>query len=325
MRIILDTDIDTDCDDAGALAVLHALQSQKLATLLGVVCSIPHSCCAVTVQAINAAYGRVDIPVGLVRVPDWAASPRYEAYRRHRERSRATLYNEIIAGQVDAPARSHVFPEAVSLYRELLAAAPDGSVTICAIGTMSALAQLLDSKADSHSPLTGVELVRRKVLRLVAMALADYPSGSDKFNWSMDLVAAGKVLSEWPTELIVSSPGADILTGARLMASIPASHPVNLAYRTFLRDATANRPSWDQVAVLYGVLGDSDMLVTKRGMGLELDVQTGAHQWRSGFSGTPRGYVQLSIESNELATRIEDLMIESVRMTSLNPSTTKRS
>ena len=51
MSLILDTDIDTDCDDAGALAVLHALQSRRQATILGVICSVSYACCAATVGA----------------------------------------------------------------------------------------------------------------------------------------------------------------------------------------------------------------------------------------------------------------------------------
>lgn len=310
--ILLDTDIDTDCDDAGALAVLHALQSRGQATILGIVCSIPHACCAATVGTINAAYDRPDIPIGLVRIPEWETSPRYEAYRRHRacDYCRDRLYNEIITAQLAEPLRSRVFADAVSLYRELLAGAPDGSVTICAIGTLSALAQLLDSMADGHSPLTGTELVRQKVRRLVSMAKADFPSGTDSFNWKMDPVAAGRVLAAWPTELIVSSPGDEILTGARLMAESPASHPVHLAFRTYLRDPAGNRPSWDQVALLYAALGDSDLLVATSGLGLAFDPATGAHRWHVADGDASRGYVRLTVEPGVLAQRIEDLMIE---------------
>ena len=45
-HVLLDTDIDTDCDDVGALAVLHTLQTQRLTTILGVICSVPFRCCA---------------------------------------------------------------------------------------------------------------------------------------------------------------------------------------------------------------------------------------------------------------------------------------
>jgi inosine-uridine nucleoside N-ribohydrolase len=46
-------------------------------------------------------------------------------------------------------------PDAVDLYRELLAEADDLSVTIAAIGFATNLAGLVESAPDSHSSLTG--------------------------------------------------------------------------------------------------------------------------------------------------------------------------
>ena len=41
VQIIFDTDMDIDCDDAGALAVLHALMDYEEAEILGVVVDVP--------------------------------------------------------------------------------------------------------------------------------------------------------------------------------------------------------------------------------------------------------------------------------------------
>jgi len=60
-------------------------------------------------------------------------------------------------------------PDGWKLYRKLLAAQPDRSVDICAIGFMSSVAQLLQSGPDEYSALTGVELVRQKVHALYVM------------------------------------------------------------------------------------------------------------------------------------------------------------
>jgi hypothetical protein len=62
--IILDTDMDTDCDDAGALAVLHALADRGECEILGTMVSARHPGSAPTVAAINAYYGRPHLPVG---------------------------------------------------------------------------------------------------------------------------------------------------------------------------------------------------------------------------------------------------------------------
>jgi inosine-uridine nucleoside N-ribohydrolase len=61
-------------------------------------------------------------------------------------------------------------PDALKLLRRLLAAQPDGSVTLVQVGYFSNFAALLDTPADEISPLKGVELVRRKVKLLSVMA-----------------------------------------------------------------------------------------------------------------------------------------------------------
>ena len=55
-KIILDTDMGPDCDDAGALAVLHALADRGKASILGVMycTSIPTG--PACIDAINRFY-----------------------------------------------------------------------------------------------------------------------------------------------------------------------------------------------------------------------------------------------------------------------------
>ena len=312
MYILLDTDIDTDCDDVGALALLHALQTRGTTTLLGVICSVPYPHCASCVWTINAAYGRSDIPIGLVRVSDWTTNLRYEPYRRQRERCTKPLYNEVVTRTMSGRIPSNIYQDPVRQYRDLLSRAPDGSTTICVIGTLTALAQLLDSPPDEVSNLTGRDLIARKVRTLVTMAEGFPPSGEDGFNWKMDLVAASKVIAEWPTDLVVSPLGRDVLTGSRLMATTSLDHPVTLAYRTYLGDTDADRPSWDQLAVLYAALGPSSLLTENWDVGLTLDHESGRHEWGTTENSARRGYVSTSAEPQVLAQHVEDLMIESI-------------
>ena len=317
MKLILDTDIDTDCDDAGALAVLHALMKKRGAIeVLGVICSVPAPWCATCVQAINSWYGRDDIRVGAIQAPDWDTSPAYAAYRQHRAEATGQgvrmLYNEIVGRDRVNRSPQVQPPGAVELYRETLARQPDASVTICAIGTLTALAQLLRSKPDGITPMSGRDLVARKVKKLVTMAVAAFPEGKDTFNWAMDLASAKTVLQSWPTRVVVSEHGETVLTGARFMAKAPADHPVNIAYRTLLGSTTANRPSWDQLAVLYAVSGPDDLFEEQGGYAISLDAQTGAHQWRPDPTWPDRCRLRPVVSDPVLAERVEDLMIESL-------------
>ena len=137
--IILDTDFETDCDDAGALCVLHALARRGNAAIAGIIASVHSPWPAAGVRALNLRLGRPDIPVGCNF--DYPDSGRY---RQHRERMPGRLYHRAMAEAVPEALPDRFRPEeGVALYRRLLEQAEDGSVTICAIGLLTLLAELL--------------------------------------------------------------------------------------------------------------------------------------------------------------------------------------
>lgn len=309
--IILDTDLDTDCDDVGAIALLHALRKAGECRLLGVVCSAPVAECAATAQVLNAWFGQPGLPVAAVRVGDAASAPAWQGYREHRARFLAGGHAYHAAVAACPPPRPAGVPveEAVACYRRLLAAAAPGSLTIAAIGTLTALAQLLASGPDAHSPLTGVELVRRQVRELVSMAAGTWPEGVEEFNWRMDLPSAAAVLAAWPGALTVSPHGRTVVTGARFMAALPAGHPARAAYRAFLGGEGRDRPSWDQITALYAVRGLAGPFARGADQGLELDPVGGRHRWRPDPGAGPRRLVVPLIDDQRLAALVEELMI----------------
>ena len=65
VKIIFDTDIHTDCDDAGAMAVLHALADRGECEILAMMCSTKDPFSAPVIDVINTYYGRPDIPIGI--------------------------------------------------------------------------------------------------------------------------------------------------------------------------------------------------------------------------------------------------------------------
>ncbi len=64
VSIIFDTDIGTDVDDAGALAILHILADQGKAEILATMSANQNRWCAPAIDVINTYYGRGDIPIG---------------------------------------------------------------------------------------------------------------------------------------------------------------------------------------------------------------------------------------------------------------------
>ena len=318
MGFILDTDIDMDCDDAGALMVLHASAKQGRADILGIICSAPTSSCVPYVRAVNAWYDRDDIPVAGLRDADWPEKE-LRAYRRkwrgHMESGRA--YTEVIGQEWLARNPAHSPAKAVPLYRQLLAAQPDQSVTICTIGFLTAVARLLESGPDESSPLTGDELVAAKVKQLVMEATALFPAGHDVFNWKCDLPSAAVVLRDWPdaTPIVISAlVYTGVYTGKRFPACVPAEHPVRRAYEIYLGGADRRQHCADLLAVLYAINGPNPFYEVHRGYDVHLvDLESGRHEWRKSNGARDHAFLSLAVEPQTLADHLESLMISSLR------------
>jgi len=311
INIIFDTDMHTDCDDAGALAVLHALAGEGLAHIVGVVHTAPAPFGPMCADAINTYYGRGDIPVGGMVWPEYPASPRFEHYA-----AAAKSVEQTGADYVETIARNfprtqtkegRPVPESVTQYRRLLANAADGSIVICAVGQLAGLAGLLDSGSDTISPLSGAELARQKVRLLVTMALGAWPEGHDTFNWICDIPSAARVLNAWPGPMAVMPHGENILTGGRLVAEGPKDSPVRRIYEIYVKRDDHLRPSWDLCAAYYAVKGPGALFRARSGRRLRFDATTGRHEWIPG-PDSQHIYVERVATPETIAAAVEELL-----------------
>jgi inosine-uridine nucleoside N-ribohydrolase len=313
VKIIFDTDLDTDCDDAGALAILHVLADRGEVEILAVVCDVPVESCPACARAINEWYGREGIPVGAVLEPAWRQNPRYAAYRDLRDRvvreRNMPLYNDVLGGEWLARHGPWQAEEAVRLYRKTLASQDDGSAVICVVGLLEALARLLQSGPDDLSPLDGSELIRRKVRQLVTMAGGGFPQGKDSFNWGMDRHSSEYVLNNWPAPLAVSSWGSTVRTGKRLMSQAPPQNPIRRSFEIFLAGKSPDRQSWDQLAALYAAQGTAGRFQEGRGHAVSYSAQTGENYWSPDPVGKGHVYLYPTVGDDELTQQIEDLML----------------
>ena len=84
------------------------------------------------------------------------------------------------------------------------------------------LSDLLDSPPDALSPLTGRDLVARKVKMLVIMA-GGYPSRNGENNLNGNPAAAQNVARNWPTKIVWSGyeVGDQIHTGNTISQDAP--------------------------------------------------------------------------------------------------------
>ncbi len=253
--VIFDTDMGNDVDDALALGLIHALQSRGECQLLAVTLTKSNPLAAVFTDAVNTFHGRGNIPVGLVRNGPTPEPGRFLKLAEARD-GEALRYPRGLQDGNDAP-------EATALLRRILASQPDRSVVFVQVGFSTNLARLLDSPADDISPLAGRDLVAKKARLLSMMAGAFQPIHGKRhleYNVILDIPAAKKVTTEWPTPIVWSGyeigiaipyPAVSIEQDYRYAAH----HPVAEAYCLFA-PPPHNRPTWDLTCVLYVVRPD---------------------------------------------------------------------
>lgn len=293
--IILDTDMESDVDDVGALAMLHALADRGEADILAVMVSTLNPHTAACADRINTYLRRPDLPIGQLKGEGRNHSSRYA-------RQIAEEFPGNLASGDDAP-------DAVELYREILAAQPDYSVVIVSIGYKTNLRNLLASGPDAHSDLDGRALVERKVRLWVCMG-GHFPRGREH-NILMDTQASVEAVAQWPTEIVFSGweIGRDVRTGARL-AETARANPARRAYELF-NNLRPHR-SWDQAAVLYAVRSidegpASDYWTLSDPGRIVIDPDDGSNTWQDDPDGTHR-YKRVNRSPELIAAEIDELM-----------------
>jgi len=238
VNLILDTDIGPDCDDAGALTLLHMLARRKKVNFLAMTCCTSNPYGAGTIDAINLYHGMENIPVGTFEKPGFI------------EDGFSQKYNKFITlnykNRYVPPEKA---PGALQVLKKALSEAKDFSVTVTAIGPLNNLAVLI---AD----LEGMALVKKKVKCLVSMAAAQNQEFAE-WNVEADVQSAAFVCEKWPSPVIFSpfETGEKIITGKNF-GTLSPNHPVRVAYRLFNDgDERKGRMSWDLTAAWYAVMG----------------------------------------------------------------------
>ncbi len=274
--------MDVDCDDAGALAVLHALMDNKETQILGIICDLPSINSAYVTKGINSYYNRADIPIGIVKDDSFETSKKYEKYRNDREQGMTFkgYYPPIIVQEFrDFEFNEQKIINCVSLYRKLLSKSRNNSVVIVAVGFLTALAQLMVSRADGISSLSGVQLVKKKVKKLVTMGMGTFPSGNAEFNWLMDWYSAQRVINHWPTPLVVSTLGSQFQNGRTLSKTTPITNPVRRCYEIYMNGENRGNYSWDLIAAYHGVREQNPYFEEVKGYQIHLKQYIGKSIW----------------------------------------------
>ena len=293
--VILDTDIGPDYDDVGAVAVLHALADKGEANPLAILASNKNELVAPAINVLNIYFGRPDLPIGAPKskaadIGAWQKWPQMLMSK----------YPHTITSTAEVP-------DAISIYRKILSQQPDHSVTIVSIGFLTNLSNLLYSKPDRFSRLTGRELVKRKVAKLVSMA-GGFPKGRE-FNLLTDSIASAHVFNNWPTPIIFSGfeIGKDIKTGSGLVHDTSVSGPVKDVFAFCIpkaKEDSAGRSSWDETTVLVAIRGATPYFGLKRG---HIIVEGGNNNWKDNAKGS-QYYLTKLMPAEEISAILEKYM-----------------
>jgi len=260
-----------DCDDVGALFVLHGAVELGEARILATMGCVSADAIAPALDGINTWFGRPGIPVGTLKDPGFLAGPHYTAE---------------LAKRFPHPfAASKDYPDATVLYRQILSQQPEGSVVIVAVGPLRNLAHLLKSTPDQASPLDGRALVAKKVRRLEVMG-GNYPPGANRkeaeWNFKQDPAAAALVCSTWPTPVLFNGEGGSTMSGRRVTYEMPEHNPLTMAHRLFPEVGFAgDRLSWDPVSCLVAVRGAAPFYTVVSAGRNVVDATTGINTWQA--------------------------------------------
>lgn len=249
IKVILDTDMDSDIDDVAAMALLHHFSDLGEVEILATVSCSALETSVQVVDAVNTFYNRSPIPTG---IPNEGAPQHAWALR-----------GDILANEYPHKVNVENALSATELYRQTLANQPDSSVVIISLGYLNNLKDLLLSGPDQYSCLSGSELVAQKVLNYYCMGgryPADEQPGEIKSgNFRPDPASSSYVAVNWPTPIVFTGGGAfsRLFETGNVLKELPEHNIVRRAYELAKGDSTKDwsHHTADVLAVYLAVRG----------------------------------------------------------------------
>lgn len=308
--IIFDTDMGSDCDDVGALALLNTYADQNKANILCCIYSsgkVPYG--AGVIHAINTYYGRPDTPVGADHDTIFG-DPVDKMTAEKLAKDTAEFHNTIIHNK-DAGEQTQVT-------RKILSQQKDNSVVYITVGHTKALYNLLHSPPDSISKLSGYELASQKIKKWIALGALNADNTKNEYtkDWNFFFNKTANytkyLVDSFPKPTVFIGCGTNVLSGKSLK-NTPPGNIVRTAYRDWLwnvfeQTLDNQRPSWDIIAVYYAVEGVSSYLKTRSNGWLQFDAQKGC-RWISNDNKRKHSYIILKDGMQDTFAAYLDKMI----------------
>lgn len=278
--IILDTDLASDCDDAGDVAMVCQAVLTGAAKCLAMVAGNLHPNGATGLKVLlDYALPGHNILIGQYNGGTLNTSATYNG---------SSYLDQIVArfGSGTKP-----FPSHVNVVRRALAFAAPGSVSYVMTGFGSALRDILQSTADSASPLAGQALFKAKV-KIVYWATCIFPSSGTavEFNVAADIAGAQYVVTTLATLGIpvvfsgdevagTAVTGADRITAAPPSGTLAATSPYEYAFELFGYSAAVPRNAWGHTAIWPAIYGAAPLFAVGGANGTTTITATGTNTW----------------------------------------------
>jgi hypothetical protein len=249
--VIWSSDHDSDCGDIGGQLLLLSLHRAGIVDVKQMVICGTNFTAAKLMRAVNIYYGFPDIPVAVMSpTNDIQVAGNYTA-----------MMDTNVVARFEA-----AFPwinltngidfDATSRLRKVLTNAVDGSIYYITGGQATDVSFLANSGPDAISSMTGSNLMRAKLSRLLVQA-GEFSGGSAEYNWSSEWASAKiyNTLTNQPYPIIFGdySDGEYIFSGGALQNQ---SGPARWAFETSIASLPSlslntGREYWDQKPHLY--------------------------------------------------------------------------
>ena len=228
--VILDTDICTDCDDCGALAVMIHSCKQSGAQLGAVINDVDNLYGCGAIDAILSYYG-VQTSIGMTSDKGFPA----DSESRYSRQLSEQFSERFRSGTLD------VHP-ALDVYRQTLQNAADKSVVLITVGFLNTAAEILAAEPA---------LFAQKVRCVVSMAGTFEDLSHKEYNIFNQIPAAQTFYNTCPVPVFFNGfeIGIAIQTG---FASLIPENPVSVAYELHNKGHNA---SFDPAAVDFAFRG----------------------------------------------------------------------
>ena len=244
-KIIFDHDLGSDCDDAGAAAIVIKAHMAGECECLAITHAIGDHHGAYAIKAICEYFGADDIEVGCNRennklsTPDYYTCTKYTTEKYFKDRELPYLESN------------------VKILRRIMASNGAKDITLVTTGPLTTIYELYKSGPDDISPKTGRELVQENVAEFICGAGCFNDPNCREWNLRADMESALDVINDpaVPMIFVGNNVGGGIFTGD-LLRDFDENYPVRDCYFLLHDWKDCVRNSWDLVTVYYAIYGD---------------------------------------------------------------------